>query len=166
MLAEILFDQFFDLSRRRVRSPDQTWFPANTCDTQLPAKYAVLERQTASVFKTTFDKPAFRLGRRNLMRPPLEMYDHPQDGAPGEAGDEDTAGLEHSHHFVKRDVRINEVFQHMGGHHQIKNPTTVREPAYVPLAKRHLETGIAKTLACLLEHTARYIDSVELERCR
>ena len=101
MFVDMLFDQYLKDLWRGISSISQTRFPADTSNTQLPAKRAVVERQTAGVFETTCDQPAFRLGRCNLMRPPLEMHDHPQGGAPGEAGDEETAGLQYSHHFVK-----------------------------------------------------------------
>lgn len=54
----------------------------------------------------------------------------------------------------------------MSGHCQIKNTIAVRKLAYVAVAKRQLEIGMAETSACPLEHTRRNIDSIELERVR
>ena len=63
-------------------------------------------------------------------------------------------------------LRIDEVFQHMGGHRQVKNSVPVRELAHVPLTKRDLEVGLVKTTACALEHPRRNIECLERERGR
>ena len=96
------------------------------------------------------------------MRSPFKMHEHPEDRAAGDTRDQQTAGLQYSHHLIERNTWLDEVLEHMSGHYEIKFAITVRELAHVGLAQRQLNSRIAKTTARPLEHARRYIDSIEL----
>ena len=109
-------------------------------------------------------EPAFGIPGGQSVGAPFQMDVHPKRGTPRQAGEQKPTGLEDTHHLLDRPVRIDQMLQHMGGHHQVERLVRKRKVLHVAETEIGAYSASLEVAARLVQHARLNVDAMERER--